>query len=342
MQTTIIEYIWVDSKNELRAKSKTLQFKKNNKLSLDQIPQWSFDGSSTQQATTENSEVILKPQALFRNPLRKLFDKYTYLVVCDCYDGYDKPLESNSRYKANEIFSHPKVQEEKIWFGLEQEYVLYDKNTMRLVGWPKEPNSWPSPQGQFYCNVGRTNSLMRKIIEKHYLTCLKADLNITGINIEVLEGQAEFQCFGSDISCVDQLLVARYFLQMIAEKFDILVSYEPKPIDNFNGTGLHHNFSTEKMRNNIEEIYLVVNKLSKKHKEHLAVYGDNSKRLTGIHETSSRDKFTFGIADRSSSIRIPLQVFKDKKGYCEDRRPAGDADIYLSTSIIAQTIILDD
>ena len=36
--------------------------------SINLIPDWSFDGSSCYQATTENSEVIMKPVAMFPDP----------------------------------------------------------------------------------------------------------------------------------------------------------------------------------------------------------------------------------------------------------------------------------
>lgn len=36
-------------------------------------------------------------------------------------------------------------------------------------------------------------------------------------------------------------------------------------------------------------------KLAAKHKEHITLYGEgNEERLTGLHETSSIDKFSFG------------------------------------------------
>jgi len=48
---------------------------------------------------------------------------------------------------------------------------------------------------------------------------------------------------------------------------------------------------------------------------------DNKRRLTGAHETAPIDKFSFGIANRGCSVRIPRQTEKEKKGYFEDRRP---------------------
>ena len=45
-------------------------------------------------------------------------------------------------------------------------------------------------------------------------------------------------------------------------------------------------------------------------------------RLTGLHETPSINKFSYGVADRGASIRVPHSFVKNGyKGYLEDRRP---------------------
>ena len=91
----------------------------------------------------------------------------------------------------------------------------------------------------------------------------------------------------------------------------------------------------------IKHIMAAIEKLGEKHAEHIAVYGeDNDQRLTGKHETASVEKFSYGVADRGSSIRIPRFTDRDGKGYMEDRRPASNMDPYVVTSKIAETTIL--
>lgn len=68
---------------------------------------------------------------------------------------------------------------------------------------------------------------------------------------------------------------------------------------------------------------------------------DNTRRLTGLYETSSIDDFSAGVANRGASIRIPRQVGQEKRGYFEDRRPAANCDPYLVTKAIACTCLLD-
>jgi glutamine synthetase len=76
-----------------------------------------------------------------------------------------------------------------------------------------------------------------------------------------------------------------------------------------------------------------------KHEEHIAVYGDGlAERLTGLHETCSIHEFREGIADRGASVRIPRHVAAQGYGYLEDRRPAANADPYLVTTRILETV----
>lgn len=80
-------------------------------------------------------------------------------------------------------------------------------------------------------------------------------------------------------------------------------------------------------------------KFKDKHALHISLYGaDNDKRLTGIHETSSCDKFSYGCGNRAASFRIPTQTMADNgKGYIEDRRPASNIDAYVVSSIMFDT-----
>jgi glutamine synthetase len=74
--------------------------------------------------------------------------------------------------------------------------------------------------------------------------------------------------------------------------------------------------------------------------EHIAVYGpDNHMRLTGLHETAAIDQFTYGVADRGASIRVPHSFMNNgHKGYLEDRRPNSAGDPYAIAGRILQTI----
>ena len=88
----------------------------------------------------------------------------------------------------------------------------------------------------------------------------------------------------------------------------------------------------------------MMKKFAKKHQEHLLVYGEeNFKRLTGIHETSSMETFSYGVGNRAASFRIPSQTKADNgKGYIEDRRPGSNIDPYLVCGMICDTALIPE
>ena len=141
----------------------------------------------------------------------------------------------------------------------------------------------------------------------------------------------------------DHLTMARFLLFRVCEEWGIKVSFHPKPLKGeWNGAGCHTNFSTEEMRaeGGIKAIEAAIEKLSHRHMEHIAVYGDdNDMRLTGRHETGHIGQFSSGVANRGASIRIPRSVGQTKKGYFEDRRPASNIDPYQVTEIMVRTTI---
>ncbi|KHG11765.1 Glutamine synthetase cytosolic isozyme 1 [Gossypium arboreum] len=295
---SIAEYLWIGGAGmDLRSKARTLPEPVTDPAKL---PLWNFDGSSTDQAPGDDSEVILRPQAIFRDPFR---GGSNILVMCDTYTPAGDPIPTNKRFSADKIFNHPDVAAEEPWFGIEQEYTLLQKDTKWPLGWPV--GGFPGPQGPYYCGVGADKSFGRDIVDAHYKACLYAGINISGINGEVMPAQWEFQVGpATGISAGDQLWVARYILERITEIAGVVLSFDPKPIPgDWNGAGAHTNYSTKPMRNDggIDVIRKAIEKLGLRHEQHIAAYGE---------------------------------------GYFEDRRPASNMDPYVVTSMIAETTIL--
>ncbi|KAJ7638891.1 hypothetical protein FB45DRAFT_904170 [Roridomyces roridus] len=267
------EYVWIDGDGGLRCKTTTVSKKVTD---IGQLRTWDFDGSSTNQAPGHDSDVLLRPVAIFRDPFR----------------GGDNILKVMEQAKDSEP-----------WFGLEQEYTLFDVDG-KPYAWPK--GGFPGPQGPYYCGAAVSTP-------------------------EVMPSQWEFQigpCEG--ISMGDHLWMARYLLIRIAEQWGIVVSFHPKPLaGDWNGAGCHSNYSTKAMRQpgGMQAIEAAIEKMSKKHNQHIA---------TG-HITD----FSSGVANRGASIRIPRHVAAQGYGYLEDRRPASNVDPYRVTAIIVETTILD-
>ncbi|TMS32960.1 hypothetical protein L596_000745 [Steinernema carpocapsae] len=336
----VCTYVWVDGSGEnLRCKQRTMSKKPK---SVEELPVWNFDGSSTGQASgVTNSDVLLKPVAMYPDPFRL---GNCLLVLCETLTSEGLPHPTNHRHKCAEVMRC--VQAEKPWFGMEQEYTMLDADG-QIFGWPK--HGFPGPQGPYYCGVGPQKVFARDVVEAHYSACLYAGIQISGTNAETMPGQWEYQvgpCLG--ISMADQLWMSRFILYRVAEDFGISVTLDPKPIaGDWNGAGCHTNFSTEAMRNDggFEVIEAAIQRLAENHRAHIAYYDpkegrDNERRLTGKHETASIDKFNYGVASRAVSVRIPAQTHIDQKGYFEDRRPSSNCDPYAVTGAIVRTCLL--
>ena len=315
-----LEYIWLDGykpEPNLRSKTKVWDFDPYTTVihektangsaipKVEELPEWSFDGSSTQQAEGSDSDCVLSPVRVIGDPQR--------------HDGF---------------------LDEDIWFGFEQEYTLM--SDAKPLGFPT--TGYPEPQGQYYCGVGTENAVGRDIAEEHLEVCLQANLGLTGINAEVMLGQWEYQLFGQGAQkASDDLWLSRFLLYRISEKYNVKIELHPKPVKgDWNGSGMHCNFSNSKMREEGgSDLFMdICENFKKNHKKNIKDYGSkNEQRLTGLHETQSIKKFSYGVSDRGASIRIPINTHLQEKGYLEDRRPASNADPYKVSNVILENII---
>ena len=329
-----LEYIWLDGYEphpNLRGKTKVVEF--DGFPTLEELPQWGFDGSSTQQADGSDSDCMLQPVAVYPDASRT----NGALVMCEVLLPDGTPHPTNARARVPD--------DPDTWFGFEQEYFFYKGGAP--LGFPAA-GGFPAPQGGYYTGVGYSNvgSVAREIADSHLELCLAAGLSHEGINAEVAKGQWEFQIFAKGTKQAgDAMWIARYLLLRVCERYGVDVNFHPKPLGaglDWNGSGMHTNFSTKRMREEGGEEYFeaLMAAFEAAHPSHIAVYGaDNHLRLTGLHETQAIDTFSYGVADRGASIRVPHGFVKNGyRGYLEDRRPNSQADPYQVTGRIVETI----
>jgi len=333
MKVTKLRYLWLDANGHIRNKLKIV--KGGFVHALSDIEQWSYDGSSTGQAVTGDSDLFLNPVKTYRST-----NHDETLVLCSVTDFGDNPVKSEKRYQLAELAD--KYETNGWLFGIEQEYALMDDTGTRLYRWPDA--AFPGEQGPYYCGVGYDEAYGADIIDEHTDTCIDYGLAICGTNAEVMPSQWEFQIGAEDpLTVADDLIVARYLLYRVAAHYAATATLHPKPVKgNWNGSGAHTNFSTAAMMNEktgARAIELAVVNLEKTHDACIELYGEDiHHRMTGELETSDISTFTYGDSDRACSIRKPIGVRRDGYGYLEDRRPCANINPYTVCAAIIQSV----
>ena len=330
---TKIEYIWLDGyKPEPNLRSK-IKITNNVIDNINEVPIWGFDGSSTMQAEGFSSDCYLKPVRLYSHSFIKSNIKTVY-AFCEVVNKDGKPHETNDRSKLGE-------EDENIWIGFEQEYFIRTGHHKDILGFDR--GGVIDPQGKYYCGVGG-QMVGRELTDEHLEYCLSLGISVEGINAEVALGQWEYQIFSKGkVKAGDDLWMSRYILEKFAEKRGYSIELHPKPllIGDWNGSGLHTNFSNNIMREVGGQEYFkaIFNTFESRANTHIDCYGSNNHlRLTGKHETQSINKFSWGIGDRGASIRVPKIVGDEWKGYLEDRRPASNGNPYKIIKVIDESL----
>ena len=326
-----LEYIWLDGYKptpNLRGKTQLKDF--DAFPTLDQLPLWGFDGSSTMQAEGHSSDCVLKPVALYPDAARS----NGVLVMCEV-------MMPTARRRIRPTCAPP-FSTIPAPGSASSRSISFTKTAVRSAS---PPTGYPAPQGPYYTGVGYKNvgDIARKMVEEHLDLCLAAGINHEGINAEVAKGQWEFQIFGKGSKkAADEMWMARYLMLRLTETYGVDIEFHCKPLGDtdWNGSGMHCNFSTTYLREaGGKEYFEALMKAFADHREeHIAVYGpDNQMRLTGKHETAAIGDFTYGVADRGASIRVPHSfVNNGYKGYLEDRRPNSQGDPYQIASRVPE------
>ncbi len=179
-----LEYVWLDGyRPEPNLRSKVKIVESEVPMELNNIPVWNFDGSSTSQAETGNSDRLLKPVRQYTTHGFPFVNDTVY-VLCEVLNPDGTPHESNKRSQIGDNF-------EDLWFGFEQEYFIREEINGNILG---HKRNILKGQGEYYCGVGH-NVVGRDFVESHLDMCLNYGIDITGTNAEVALGQWEYQVF---------------------------------------------------------------------------------------------------------------------------------------------------
>ena len=331
------EYIWIDGVSPtqtVRSKTKVI----HNPTTPFDLPVWGFDGSSTSQAEGSASDCVLKPASVFSDPIR---GGNHILVMCEVMNTDGTPHNTNHRANLRKLTDVIEGDVMDCWFGMEQEYTLFQGSSP--LGFSGD-RRFPAAQGPYYCGVGADQVFGRELAEAHLEACLEAGIKLSGINAEVMPGQWEFQVGPlGPLDVGDHLWVARWLLYRLGEEYRISATLDSKPVTgDWNGAGMHCNFSTPEMRSPTGEGMTAITEwcetASAHIDEHLETYGEGIEmRLTGKHETCRWDQFKWGVSDRTASVRIPLVTAQEGYGYLEDRRPNANACPYRVATAMLKT-----
>ena len=331
LRSQVLEYIWLDAKQNFRSKVKVNNGKPYELNDISTIPIWNYDGSSTGQAEIQDSEVLLHPKKVYTH---SMLTNFPVLVLCDTYNP--KTDLRTSHYDAELVFK--KYKDNLPMFGLEQEFFMLDTITRDI---PEKKNK-VAQHGEYYCAIGPQCARTRPYVLDVMYTAIQLGIQITGMNYEVAPGQAELQVCNIGLDACYDLLMVRYLLTRLGERYKIIPNFEPKILNDENGSGCHINFSTLEMRSmtNVKELHQTIQSMCKNLEQDHNIfineyYGSgNKERLSGTCETCSFKEFKIKKGGRNASIRVP-----NDGNYFEDRRPSSNIDPYLACSKLLECVM---
>ncbi|XP_077558349.1 glutamine synthetase, mitochondrial-like [Haemaphysalis longicornis] len=339
-------YVFVDGTLEnVRCKVRVLSYEPKSPEECPEITICRI-GSEQSANVDVDSEVILAPVALFKDPFLRGRNK---LVLCEVVTTNRQPEQTNTRSPCKKTME--KAADQEPWFGIEQEYVLLERNGVPL-GWPTHGHCI-KPNKVYFHAVGAENTAGRQVVLAHLKACAFSGIKLYGSDSEAVIAQWEYQVGPlPGVEAGDHLWMSRYILQRVAEDFDVVVSFKPRPFlaTNVPGNSGHINFSTKASRQEggINWIKNALPRLAATHEMHLRAYDpsedrSNDMRLNcALRGTPRRDFAAAFCSRRAACVRVPQSTVSDGRGYLEDRRPGANVEPYRAMQALVQTLCLDD
>lgn len=339
-------YVFVDGTLEnVRSKVRVLNYEPKFP---EECPEITIYRIASQKSADVNvdAEAILAPVALFKDPFLKGRNK---LVLCEVLSPDRQPEQTNTRASCKKTMAAAADQEP--WFGVEQEYVLLERDGVPL-GWPRHGHCL-KPAKVYFHAVGTENTAGRQVVLAHLKACAFAGIKLYGADSEADISQWEYQVGPlPGVEAGDHLWMSRYILHRVAEDFDVVVSLKPRTFmaTHLPGNSGHINFSTKASRKEggINWIKKALPRLEATHDKHLAAYDpsedrSNDMRLNGALGGTPRREFVAVLCSRRrASVRVPQRTVTDGRGYLEDRRPGANVEPYRAMEALVQTLCLDE
>ena len=313
-----LEYIWLDGYEptpNLRSKTKVKAF--DAFPSLEELPVWGFDGSSTRQAEGSDSDCLLQPVAIFPDPARR----DGALVMCEVMlpDGTPHPEQQPRDHRRTTPTP-----------GSASSRSTSSTATAGPSG--SRTSGFPLPQGEYYTGVGFRNVGDGRARDRRraHRPLHRRRPEPRGRQRRGREGPVGVPDLRQGLEAggrraVDRALPAAAPLRAVRRRRQLPseAARRRRSTGTDRGCTRTSRRSTS-ARSAARRSSLALMAAFDEHKDaHIAVYGpDNHMRLTGLHETQAIDKFNHGVADRGASIRVPHSfVANGYRGYLEDRRP---------------------
>jgi len=143
------EYIWLDGAiptQQVRSKARIVNVDDASSMDPNAYPEWGYDGSSTYQADGTDSDLILAPANVVKDPVR---GGDAVLVLCEVMNPDGTAHGSNTRAALREILDSG-VADEDPWVGFDQEYTLCKGE--RHCGFAAGAEAAPAAREGRYCS----------------------------------------------------------------------------------------------------------------------------------------------------------------------------------------------
>jgi glutamine synthetase len=300
-----------------------------------------FDGSSIEGfARIHESDLFLKPDISTYSVIPWLSngEERTARFICDIFKPDGSPFEADPRYILKKTLEEAKSLGFQYNLGPEVEFFLFTKD-----------ESGPKPLdscGYFDLSTEFSQQIMRDISKN--LEFFGIDVEATHHEVATGQFEVDFR-YGDALTTADRVLTLRATVKAIAQRYNLIASFMPKPILGINGSGMHvhqslydinaqkNAFFDENDKYNLSQIaYSFIAGQLKHIKEICGVLCptvNSYKRLVAGYEAPVY--ISWARVNRSALIRIP-KWFEDKKesARIELRCPDPSANPYLAFSLM--------